>query len=194
MCWWEGMWRHALLILVALLASATTVIAQPLPPSSSELHLSTGAFEAGGPFSWRYTCYNALEPSPPVEWRGIPPGSGSLALLLEAPQRPGDIDVHWLIFNIPPDAARLDEAVPRVEALPDGAAQGRNDFGTIGYGAPCPPLLATFTYRFTLYVLDGPLDLQAGAAADAFRQAIDGRLLDSAHVEGTYLRPAWPWG
>lgn len=186
------MWRHALLTLVALLASVTTVTAQA--PQGSELHLSTGAFEAGGPFSWRYTCYNALAPSPPMDWHGIPPESGSLAVVLEAPQRPADIDLHWLIFNIPPDATGLAEGVPKVEILPDGAAQGRNDFGTIGYGAPCPPLLATFTYRFTLYVLDGPLDLQAGAAGDAFRQAIDGHVLDSAHVDGTYLRPAWPWG
>jgi Raf kinase inhibitor-like YbhB/YbcL family protein len=177
--------------LCALGASAETVVAQPAPAS---LQLTTAAFDPGGPYSWRYTCYNALEPSPPVNWSGIPTEIGSLALVLEAPDKPAGILTHWLIFNIPPAAPGLDEAVPKIETLDNGARQSRNDFGTIGYGAPCPPLLTPFTYRFTLYALDAPLDLPPGASADAFGPAINGHVIDSVHIDGTYLRPAWPWG
>jgi Raf kinase inhibitor-like YbhB/YbcL family protein len=161
---------------------------------SDQLRLSTAAFEPGAAFSWRYTCYNALEPSPPLDWSGIPPSAASLAVLLEAPQRPAGIDAHWLIFNIPADVVGLPEAEPKVERLGNGARQARNDFGNVGYGAPCPPLLTPFTYRFTLYVLDGPLDLPSDISADVFRQSIDGHVVDQVHIDGTYLRPAWPWG
>ena len=187
------MWRHALPVVLALFGSATTVAAQP-SPGPSDLRLSTAAFAEGGPFSWRYTCYNALEPSPPLDWSGVPAESGSLAVVLDAPERPAGIGTHWLIFNLSTELPGLAEGVPKTELLDGGARQGRNDFGTIGYGAPCPPLLTPFTYRFTLYAVDGPLDLPPGADADAFDQAIDGHVVDSVQIDGIYLRPAWPWG
>jgi hypothetical protein len=33
-----------------------------------------------------------------------------------------------------------------------------------------------------------------GGATQAFRQGIDGHVVDQVHIDGTYLRPAWPWG
>jgi Raf kinase inhibitor-like YbhB/YbcL family protein len=129
-----------------------------------------------------------------MSWTGVPAGTRSLAVLLDAPQRPANVDVHWLIFNLPPDVTSLPEDVPKTETLANGARQGRNDFGKIGYSAPCPPVLTTATYRFTLYALDEMLDLAAGASGDAFLQAAAGHVLATADTSGIYLRPAWPWG
>jgi phosphatidylethanolamine-binding protein (PEBP) family uncharacterized protein len=52
--------------------------------------------------------------------------------------------------------------VPQAERLPDGALQGRNDFGTLSYGAPCPPPGPAHRYRFTIYALDDMLRLNPG--------------------------------
>ena len=177
---------------LAALVLAAPVAAQPEP--DTRLSLSTAAFAPGGPMSWRYTCYNANEPSPPLEWSDIPTGTASLAVVVDAPEHPGGIDVHWLLFNLPPDLTSLPEGVPKTDSLDNGAAQGRNDFGKIGFSAPCPPVLTTAIYRITLYALDQTLDLSSAPSASAFTDAIAGHVLASGDISGTYLRPAWPWG
>jgi Raf kinase inhibitor-like YbhB/YbcL family protein len=180
------------LLALVLLLLAPIGYAQPEP--SGALTLATQAFTPGGPWSWRYTCYNALEPSPPLSWSGVPSNTGSLAVLLDAPEKPNGIEVHWLIYNLPPDLTGLTENVPKTESLDNGAEQARNDFGHIGFSAPCPPLLTSFTYRFTLYALDAPVDLPPATDSNAFAPAILDHVLASVQIEGTYLRPAWPWG
>jgi Raf kinase inhibitor-like YbhB/YbcL family protein len=169
---------------------SASAMAQP----SASATLTTGAFEPGGPWSWRYTCYNAIEPSPPVAWSGLSEEAGSVALVLDAPDKPNGIGVHWLIYNLAPDLGGLPENVPKLDLLPNGALQGENDFGKIGYAAPCPPVLTSFTYQLTLYVLDQMLDLPPAASFDAFAQATQTHVIDQVQISGMYLRPAWPWG
>jgi len=162
---------------------------------AAALSISTGALDfQGAPFSWRYTCYNVREPSPPLAWSGAPDGTQSFALLLEAPERPDGIGVQWLVFNVPADAVGLPEDVPKIGRLDTGALQGLNDQGRAGYSAPCPPIGSPFVYRFTLFALDGSLDLGPEATAAMLRGAATGHVLDQAQISGTYLRPAWPWG
>jgi Raf kinase inhibitor-like YbhB/YbcL family protein len=177
---------------LASLMLATPISAQP--ESDARLSVSTPAFAPGGPMSWRYTCYNANEPSPPLDWSGVPDGIASLAVLMDAPEHPAGINVHWLLFNLPPDLTSLPEAIPKTESLDNGALQGRNDFGKIGFSAPCPPVLTTAIYRITLYALDQMLDLPSGTSGSAFTDAIAGHVLTSGEISGNYLRPAWPWG
>ena len=157
--------------------------------------LSTGALDfQGAQFSWRYTCYNANEPSPPLSWSGAPDGTQSFAVVLDAPERPGGVGVNWLIFNVPADSSGLPEGVPKVGQLDNGAVQGVNDLGRNGYTAPCPPVLTPYTYRFTLYALDAQLGLGPEATASDVQTATLGHVLDQAQITGIYLRPAWPWG
>jgi Raf kinase inhibitor-like YbhB/YbcL family protein len=158
------------------------------------LILSTAAFAPGGAISWRYTCYNVVEPSPPLAWSGVPPGAGSLAVVLDAPDRPGGIFTQWLLFNVPTDLTQLPEGMPKIERLDNGALQGRNDFGGLGFAAPCPPVLTTASYRLSLYALDASLDIAPGASESDFVQAAAGHVMDQVQISGTYLRPAWPWG
>jgi Raf kinase inhibitor-like YbhB/YbcL family protein len=167
-------------LLIALLLAA-----------QSSLTLSTPAFQDGGPISWRYTCYNAREPSPPLTWSGVPEGAESLAVVVDGP---GDRATHWLVYNLPADVPGLPEDVPRVEQLDNGGLQGMNDFGSVGYAAPCPPPLTTVTYQFTLSALDTRLALPPGASEAEFHAAAEGHTLEQATLTGTYLRPAWPWG
>ena len=177
-------------------APARSAVVAPVATShdSGPLTLSTPAFGPGGPISWRYTCYNVLEPSPPLSWSDVPAGTRSLAVVVDAPERPGGIFTHWLIFNLPSDLTRLPEDVPKMERLDNGAFQGRNDFGGIGFAAPCPPVLTVATYRFALYALNASLDLSPGASEADVLRAAAGHVLAQAQISGTYLRPAWPWG
>ena len=54
--------------------------------------------------------------------------------------------VHWVLYNLPPTAGAVPEAVAP-DALPPGTQQGLNDWGRPGYGGPCPPsdVIATST-------------------------------------------------
>src|SRR5687768_3372233 len=81
--------------------------------------------------------------SPALTWAGLPAGTRELALVVDDPDAPTPEPwVHWVVYQIPADAAGLPEGVPPGDAgiaAPAGAAQGRNTFGRIGYGGPAPP-------------------------------------------------------
>jgi len=70
--------------------------------------------------------------------------------------------------------------------LEDGARQGRNSFGKVGYGGPCPPAGQTHRYFFRLYALDTKLDLAAGAQRSALDSAMQGHVLAQSEYMGTF--------
>src|SRR5206468_7176381 len=92
--------------------------------------------------------------------------------------------VHWVAYNLPPDARELDEGVPATETLPNGAKQGKNDFDKIGYGGPAPPKGKPHRYFFKLYALDTALDLPAGATKDKVVAAMKGHILADGQLMG----------
>ena len=67
-----------------------------------------------------------------------------------------------------------------------GGGQGRNTWGDIDYGGPCPPLGPAHTYRFNLYAVDGSLTLSAGASKQQLLSALTGRILAESLLTGTY--------
>jgi Raf kinase inhibitor-like YbhB/YbcL family protein len=94
-----------------------------------------------------------------------------------------------VLYNMPPDVSELPENIAKVEALDlGGARQGRNDFRRPGYGGPCPPPGPAHRYSFTLYALDVPLALKAGAQRKDVETAMEGHILGSAQLVGTYAR------
>jgi Raf kinase inhibitor-like YbhB/YbcL family protein len=90
--------------------------------------------------------------SPPLTWHNPPKGTKSYVLTVKDPDAPAGTFTHWVIFNIPGKLTRLPEGVPKKKVLDNGAEQGRNDFGSIGYEGPDPP--GTHRYVFTLTALD----------------------------------------
>lgn len=129
--------------------------------------------------------------SPPLSLQGLPGGTESLAVVLDDPDAPSGVFVHWLLWNVPGDTTAISEGVPRNETVDelDGARQGTNDFGEIGYFGPAPPADDdAHTYRFTVYAVDSMLELEAGAERDALEEALDGSTLGSARLTSTYER------
>ena len=151
-----------------------------------EIEVKSEAFEEGGMIPKKYTC-DGEDVSPPLSWTGVPEGTEALALICDDPDAPVGTWVHWVIFNIPPDTTGLSENIPPERVLESGTRQGRNDFGNIGYGGPCPPR-GTHRYYFKLYALDKKVDLEPGATKDELLKAMEGHILAEGRLMGRYKR------
>jgi hypothetical protein len=69
------------------------------------------------------------------------------------------------------------------------AREERNDFGTLGYGGPCPPRgHGRHRYVFRLYAHDRDLELRSGAGRADLERAIRGHVFATAELVGTYER------
>lgn len=151
------------------------------------LSISSPAFQDGERIPAKYTC-QGQDISPPLEWNRVPNETQSLALIVDDPDAPSGVFTHWVIFNLPPDSRELPEAVPAASQLPSGALQGKNDFGKIGYGGPCPPPGYPHRYRFTLYALNRQLELKAGSSKKQVLHTMEGHILAQGQLTGTYQR------
>lgn len=154
------------------------------------LSLSSSAFDADGGIPPVYTC-DGSDVSPPLSWSGIPQGTRSLALIVEDPDAPDPaapqrIWTHWVIYNIPPDAAGLPQGA-RSENLPTGTREGQNDWKRVGYGGPCPPI-GRHRYFHKLYALDIVLPDLHHPTKHALEKAIEGHVLERAELIGRYQR------
>ena len=128
--------------------------------------------------------------SPALEWTGVPDNTESLALIVDDPDAPKGLFVHWVAYRIPLDAGKLPEGVPAQPELPNGMRQGENGFGDTGYGGPQPPS-GTHRYYFHLYALDTDLDLPPGLTRQELDGAIHGHVLAEARTMGTFQYREW---
>jgi Raf kinase inhibitor-like YbhB/YbcL family protein len=108
--------------------------------------------------------------SPRLDWSGAPAGTQSFALTVYDPDAPtGSGFWHWVVVNIPPTADGLARGAGTADGkmLPAGSVQVATDFGTPGFGGPCPPVGdKPHRYIFTLFALKTPkLDLPEHATA-----------------------------
>ena len=150
------------------------------------LSLSSPAFAPGAMIPVRYTC-DGNDESPPLVWDGAPAGVQSFVLIMDDPDAPAGIWVHWVIFNIPASATGLPAAIPPQPRLKDGAVQGVNSWRRVGYGGPCPPR-GQHRYFFKLYALDALLPLDASATKADVLKAMEGHILARAELMGVYQR------
>jgi Raf kinase inhibitor-like YbhB/YbcL family protein len=151
------------------------------------IELSSTAFPQGATIPKQYTGDGA-DQSPPLAWTDPPAGSQCLALICDDPDAPRGTWVHWVLFNLPARTPGLEEAVPTTATLADGAKQGKNDFGNLGYGGPAPPKGKPHRYFFKLYALDAAVDLPSGATKAQLVDAMKGHILAQAELMGIYGR------
>jgi Raf kinase inhibitor-like YbhB/YbcL family protein len=163
---------------------------RPEPPSDASeaaFAITSPAFATGAGIPAKYTC-DGQNASPPLDWGQCPSGTASLALIVDDLDAPVSAFIHWIIFNLPSGTRGLPEAVPKDGKLADGALQGKNGFGKIGYAGPCPPSGSPHRYRFTLYALDKSLGLAAGASKEQVLAAMQGHILAQSQLIGIYQR------
>lgn len=158
--------------------------------TTTSLTISTAAFADGETIPQRFTADGA-DVSPPLSIDGVPDEADSLALVVDDPDAPGGTFVHWLLWNVPADTETIPENQPQarqIEAL-GGAKQGTNGFGELGYRGPRPPADdGPHTYRFTLYAIETPVNVQAGARKGRLDEAMADNTLASARLTGEYAR------
>ena len=129
----------------------------------------------------KYTC-DGENINPPLQIGAVPAGTQSLVLIVDDPDAPGGTFLHWLVWNISPDIAVIEE-----NSLPAGSVQGKNNFGKNNYGGPCPPS-GTHRFFFKVYALNKKLALPAGSSLKQVQAAIQGYILDEAEIVGLYQR------
>jgi Raf kinase inhibitor-like YbhB/YbcL family protein len=112
-----------------------------------------------------FTCRGAGV-HPAIHWSGAPPGTKSLALVMDDSAAPITPYIYWIVFDIGPQTTDIPTG-----QLPPGARQADNSKGTRGYDPPCP-VVKGHAYRFTVYALGKMLQLGAGASAESAWSAI----------------------
>ena len=136
--------------------------------------------------------YQGGNVSPALSWSGAPAGTRSFALMVHDPDAPtGSGWWHWIVYNIPAGTSSLpaDAGDPQKKLLPAGTLQGRNDYGTVGYGGPAPPPGPPHHYHFRLYALKvDKLEVPADATAALIGFNVRGQALGEAQLTGLYGR------
>ena len=95
--------------------------------------------------------------------------------------------VHWIRYDIPAATAAMAEGegnhVPAA-----GGHETLTDANAPGWHGPCPPI-GRHRYFFRLFALDTEIgDLGRKARRKDFEAAIEGHVLDTAILMGTYVR------
>jgi Raf kinase inhibitor-like YbhB/YbcL family protein len=130
--------------------------------------------------------------SPAVSWSGAPKGTKSFAVAFYDSDAPTGGWWHWVVFNIPADANSLPKNAgdPKANLMPPGAMQSRNDFGTPGYGGPCPPRGdKPHRYHLEVFALDvDKLDADANASPAAVGSNVRQHMLAKGELVGRYGR------
>ena len=152
------------------------------------LMLATPAFSPGGEIPTEYTCDGA-DISPALAWSGVPPGSKSLVVVIEDPDAPSGLFMHWAAYDIPPVTNGLSAGYGGGRPG-SGFREGRNDFGTEGYRGPCPPRGGgTHHYVFRLLAISRPrLDLAPTASDADVLRAAQPYVIQQAELMGTFHR------
>lgn len=147
--------------------------------------LKSTAFKEGGIIPARHAC-DGDDVSPFLEIRNPPAGTVSFALIVEDPDATRGIPFdHWLLWNIPGNTQYLSE-----DSVPQGAAQGTNDFGKVKWGGPCPPDgVKPHHYVFTVYALDVTLPLSPGGTKKELLALMEGHIVAKTSLTGIYGRP-----
>ena len=80
--------------------------------------------------------------SPQLSWKNAPEGTRSFAITMYDPDAPtGSGWWHWVVFDIPTSTTELvaNAGDIKLELTPEGTIQSITNYGSQGYGGPCPP-------------------------------------------------------
>ena len=176
-----------------LMAACAAAAAQTPAPSAAPamrpvgMAMTSTDFQSGNIIADEYTGKVNIQGQPPkavspqLSWTGTPTGTQSFVMIMH------DLDVmvgkgtgdnlHWLAFNIPGTAT----------SLPRGTIQPRNRTSN-GYSGPGAPAPIYHHYVFSIWALDSKLNLTETATRDDVMRAMDGHVLDKAHMVARFHR------
>lgn len=132
--------------------------------------------------------------SPAIAWYNPPADTKSFAVMVHDPDAPtgGAGFWHWVVVDIPATSESLPHGVGTSEGskLPGGTRQIATDFGTPGWGGPCPPVGdKPHRYVFTVYALKvDRLELPSNATASLAGFMVNANALGHASFTALYGR------
>ncbi|MDG1980479.1 MAG: YbhB/YbcL family Raf kinase inhibitor-like protein [Flavobacteriaceae bacterium] len=95
--------------------------------------------------------------SPQLSWKNAPEGTRSFAITMYDPDAPtGSGWWHWVVFDIPTSTTELvaNAGDIKLDLTPEGTIQSITNYGSQGYGGPCPPQgHGLHQYIITVYAL-----------------------------------------
>lgn len=168
--------------------------------------LTSTAIVEQGVMPDKFTLAKGDNVSPPLTWSDAPANTQSLAVTCVDPDVPwgnfglpapgslfGDLFVHWVAYDLPPDVDNLPEGAGGKGALPGGGKHLNNTARDFGEGTPfwehregwigCAPPAGDRAHRyvFTLYALSEPsLNLSPESHYSDFLEAAAGKVLATA--------------
>jgi len=134
---------------------------------------------------------NGQNISPAILWANPPEGTKSFAVTMYDPDAPtGSGWWHWVMYNIPASTTGLAAGTGTGRNAPRGSVQGPTDFGTRGYGGPCPPVGdKPHHYHITVFALKTEkLDVPGNATSAYIGFNLNANKLATARVTGLYGR------
>ena len=156
--------------------------------NNNKIHINTmiitsPSFAEGDTIPRKFTCEGG-DINPELQIQNVPPGTGSLALVVHDPDAPIEGGfTHWVVWNINPGTVLIKE-----ESVPPGAMEGKNGAGRIGYMGPCPPPGGPHRYEFRLYAVSESLGLPEGSSVDDLMESMEGKVVDKALLTGLYSK------
>jgi len=145
------------------------------------MNITSSAFDHNKSIPEKYTC-DGDNINPALSFSDIPDDTKSLVLIVDDPDAPVGLWVHWIMWNISPDTTDIAENSVTKEAI-----EGTTSFGRPGYGGPCPPD-GEHRYFFKIYALDTDLDLPKDVDKNILEEKMVGHVLDKAELIGLYNR------
>jgi Raf kinase inhibitor-like YbhB/YbcL family protein len=174
----------------AFVATVLPIAALSAQAGGGALTVSSSAFKNGQPIPDEHTDYGKGK-SIPLSWSNLPPGTRSIAIVMDDPDAGTRPFVHWVIYNIPASTKSLEAGLPpkpRLDA-PKGALQGSNSKSSTGYFGPRPPKGdPPHHYHIKVYALDQVLQLAAGSDEETLLKATSGHVLGQGELTGTVQR------
>lgn len=145
------------------------------------MQISSPAFINETSIPQKYTCQGEGV-NPPLDIQKVLEEAKSIVLIVDDPDAPMGLFTHWVIWHIDPAVQTIDE-----DSIPQGAMEGVNSSGGLGWMAPCPPEgTGVHHYRFTLFALSEDLDIEEGATRDEVENAMKDMVIDKAELVGVY--------
>ncbi|MEW6562245.1 MAG: YbhB/YbcL family Raf kinase inhibitor-like protein [Pseudomonadota bacterium] len=129
--------------------------------------------------------------SPALNWKDAPAGTRSFAVTVYDPDAPtGSGWWHWVVYDIPATATGLPGGAVVKAPLPEGAKQGRNDFGGRDFGGACPPVGdKPHRYIYTVHALKvEKLEVPEDASPALIGFMLHSNRIGQAKLTATYAR------
>jgi Raf kinase inhibitor-like YbhB/YbcL family protein len=176
-----GKARCSLVLLPMLTMFAVAPLSAKEVRKMTQMMMTSPAFVHTKAIPSKFSC-DGDNLNPPLAIDGVPKEAKSLVLVMDDPDAPAGVWVHWLLWNIDPATTQIPEG-----SVPPGAEQGVNSWERGSYGGPCPPS-GTHRYFFRLFALKERLNLPTSSTRKDLDRAMQGKILARCELFGLYSR------